>query len=118
MTLKFKSKNLVGTNRDGRVFQLMKIDQVEHYNPVGSIDSFLRLILINDKEDCSDSFYFSLDKDMELRYSFLQTTEANMKLLEWEMALIQQQPRLNKFINTICHRYFNKERKLNEFKII
>ena len=111
------SKTLVGTTTEGREKHLIQIDQVERYNPTGSVSSFLRLILKNGIEDCSDSFYFSVDEAMERRHAFLQTTEANMKLLEWEMAIIQQQPCLNEFITTICREYF-QELGYSNFRIV
>jgi len=111
------SKRLTATSSIGENKTLMKIDQVDQFEITGSIASFIRIQLNNDKEEVQDSFFFSLDEVMELRWAFLQTTEANTKLLEWEMALIQEQPDLNKFITTISEQYFQKELGFSKFRI-
>lgn len=112
------SKTLVGTSPAGESIDLIKIDQVDRFDSSGSVASFLRLLLDDGKEGVSDSFYFSLGEDMELRNAFLQTTENNMKLMEWEMALIQEQADLNHFITTISREYFQKELGYADFRII
>lgn len=55
---------------------------------------------------------------MELSEAFLQTTEGNMKLLEWEMTLIQYKPDLNHFITKISKEYFQRELGYSGFRII
>lgn len=111
------SKRLTATSSIGENTTLMKIDQVDQFEVSGSIASFIRIQLNNDKEEVQDSFFFSLDEVMELRWAFLQTTEGNMKLLEWEMALIQEQPNLNSFIKTISEEYFQQELDFSKFRI-
>lgn len=112
------SKTLVGTAPDGRTTELMKIDQVDQFNPAGSIASFIRIQLNNHIDNVQDSFFFPLNEDMELKWAFLQTTESNTKLMEWEMALIQQQPNLNNFVTTISKEYFQKELGYSKFRIV
>lgn len=112
------SKTLVGTTPEGQTKDLIQIDQVDRFDRSGSIATFLRLLLDNGKEGVQDTFYFSLGEDMELRDAFLQTTKANMKLMEWEMALIQEKADSNKFIKTICEKYFQKELGYSGFRIV
>lgn len=112
------SKTLAATSSKGQKETLMKIDKVDKFFPTGSIDQFLRVILNNDQEGVEDSFYFSVDGDMELMDAFLQTTEANQTLMDIEMMLIQDQVSLNHFITIISREYFQKELGYLDFKII
>ena len=112
------SKILIGTAPNGQTKNLIKIDQVDQFIPTGENKAHIRLQLFNDKESVDDSFFFSLDEGMELKSAFIQTTESNMKLLEWEMALSQDQVNLNEFIKVICEEYFQKELGYSNFRII
>lgn len=112
------SKTLIGTTQAGETKDLIKIDQVDQFLHTGENKVHIRLQLFNHKESVVDSFFFSMDEDMELSEAFLQTTESNMKLMEWEMALIQQQPDLNKFITTISKEYFQNELGYSGFRIV
>lgn len=112
------SRTLVGADPKGQVRDLMKIDQVDHFEQTGTISSFLRIQLNNDEEMVQDSFFFSLDEAMELKWAFLQTTEANQILMDLEMMLIQDSCDLDCFIATITKEYFQKELGYSEFQII
>lgn len=112
------SKALVGTDSNGKIKELMLIDRVDEFAPSGSISSHIRIILNNPTEGVRDTFYFSENEDMRLTGAFLQTTEANMKLMDWEMALIQEQADLNHFITTISREYFQKELGYSGFRIV
>ena len=100
------SKALVGTDTNGKLIKLMLIDRVDEFDPSGSIASHIRIILSNPTEGVRDSFYFSENEDMRLTCAFIQTTEANQKLLDKEMMLIQDKTSLNNFIVELAQQYY------------
>ena len=112
------SKTLIGVTPDGQAKNLIKIDQVDQFLSIGKNKAHIRLQLFNDKESIVDSFFFSMDEVVELSEAYLQTTEGNMKLFEWEMALIQEKPDFNRFISTISKEYFQTELEYSGFKVI
>ena len=112
------AKTLIGTAPNGQSHDLMKIDQVDHFEPTGTISSFLRIQLNNDEETVQDSFFFPIDEAMELKWSFLQTTEANQILMDLEMMLIQDSCYLDCFIATLTKEYFQKELGYSGFQIV
>lgn len=113
------SKKLVGTNLKGEEITLMTINQVEEYTHNSNMNkSFVRVLLINYMEgEVPDSFYFVVDEDMGLKMGFIQTTQANQILLDWELAMMQQKVNLNQFITTITEEYFQKELGFSNFRI-
>ena len=112
------SKILVGTDTNGKVKELMLIDRVDEFNTSGSTASHIRIILNNMTEGVRDTFYFSENEDMRLTGAFLQTTEANQKLMDKEMMLIQDRTSLNNFIVEMSRQYYIGDLAFNEVKII
>lgn len=112
------SKTLVGTNEHGQTKNLITIDKVDHFDKAGTTASFLRLQLSNFTEGVQDSFFFSLEEDMELLLAFLQTTEAEQSLMNLEMSMIQSTASLNEFIVTVARDYFIGECGYDEVRIV
>jgi hypothetical protein len=112
------SWKVVGTDPSAQVKNLMKIDKVDEFIPDGTTEAHIRIILYNHIEEVQDSFFFSQGKDMELTRSFLQTTEANQKLMDVEMMLIQNKVNLNRFVVEVVKTYFMKALGFDEIKVI
>lgn len=112
------SKALVGTDTNGKVKELMLIDRVDEFDPSGSIASHIRIILNNLTEGVRDTFYFSENEDMRLSGAFLQTTEANQKLMDKEMMQIQNRTSLNNFVVEMARQYFVGDLGFDEVRIV
>ncbi|MDX2361999.1 MAG: hypothetical protein QNK23_14410 [Crocinitomicaceae bacterium] len=112
------SKALIGTDTNGKVKELMLIDRVDEFDPSGSISSHIRIILNNLTEGVRDTFYFSENEDMKLTGAFIQTTEANQKLMDKEMMLIQDRTNLNNFIVEMARQYYVADLGYEEVRIM
>lgn len=112
------SKSVIGTDSSGNKATLMQIDQVEEYISTGDYKAHVRILLNNSTEGVQDSFYFSVDEDMELSHSFIMTTEVNQKLLNKEMMLIQDKSSLDNFVVQMAKQYFVGDLGFAEVKII
>ena len=111
------SKALVGTDINGKQKELMLIDRVDEFDPSGSIASHIRIILNNLTEGVRDTFYFSESADMKLTGAYIQTTEANQKLMDKEMMLIQDRTSLNNFVVEMARQYFIGDLGFDEVRI-
>ena len=89
--------------------EIMRIDAVDEYISTGDYQSYLRLTLMSDIEGTRDTFYFDVNNDSKLTHAFIQTTEANQKLLNKLMQLIQGNTNINEFISEIANNYFMKD---------
>ena len=112
------SKSVIGTDINGKKATLMQIDQVEEYISTGDYKAHIRILLNNPTEGVQDSFYFSVDEDMELSHAFIQTTEANQKLLNKEMMLIQDKSSLDNFIVEMAKQYYVGDLQYCEVQIL
>lgn len=80
---------------------LLQVDEVEEYIPSGDYKDHKRILLFNGRERLIACFYFAQDEDMRLVKSFIKTSDKYMKLLEFEMMLIQDEVNLEEFIRSI-----------------
>lgn len=111
------SKKLVGIDPSGNKATLMHIDQVEEYISTGDYKAHIRILLNNLNEGVQDSFYFSVDEDMELSHAFIMTTEKELRLLEKLMMLIQSKCSLDNFITQIARQYYIADLGFEEVSI-
>ena len=103
------SKVIVGINPAGAEEELLRIDAVDEYINSGDYKSFIRIIVNDGVEHVINTLYFDVDNDFKLEHSYIQTTEANQKLLNKLMMMIQDNIDMNSFIAEITSQYFGAD---------
>ena len=95
---KSTSTKIIAVNSSGVLKDLLYIDETEEYLSHGDYKKFIRVTVLNHKENARDSFYFDVEDDYGLTQSFIQTSEQTMELLNMYMMLVQDRTDLNKFV--------------------
>jgi hypothetical protein len=111
------SKSITAKTPAGEQEEIMRIDTVDEFINTGDVETFLRVSLYDQEEQVINTHYFDVDNDYILAHSYIQTTEANQRLLNKLIMLIQGKTTINEFINEISSSYFMKDLGYSQIKM-